>query len=100
MITSGNQLPAICTDVVCSPVSDGAVLLCTRTEVYYGLNSVGVRVWELLSEVGTLDELVSQLCEEYPQVAGDEIRSDVEALILDLEAAQLLESSVAEYNLV
>jgi len=100
LITCGDRLPTICTDVVCSPVSDGAVLLSTCREVYYGLNSVGARVMDLLSEVDTVGELVSRLAEEYPDVSSDEIRRDVEELILDLEANELVESSAPPHDAV
>ena len=54
------MLPVAGRQVVYKAVADGAVLLHTETEVYYGLNRVGARVWELLRQDVTelFDELI------------------------------------------
>ena len=42
------MLPVPNPKVLFKSMSDGAVLFSTDNEVYFGLNSVGARVWELL----------------------------------------------------
>lgn len=80
------MLPTPHPDVVCMPVADGAVLLHTGQEIYFGLNTVGVHVWELLRpDVGDLDSLCAALGERYPDVAAAEIRTDVAELLDALE---------------
>ncbi len=76
--------------VVFRAVSDGAILLHTEDEVYYGLNAVGVRVWQLLPACRSLDELCAALSAEYPDATADQLRSDVAELLDDLGRAGLL----------
>lgn len=77
--------------VVCCEVEDGAVLLSTADEVYYGLNAVGLRIWRLLPPVHSdLDALCAALGPEYPEVDPHTLCDDAEALILDLLASRLV----------
>ncbi|MHB1224490.1 MAG: PqqD family protein, partial [Gemmatimonadaceae bacterium] len=75
-------LPTRHPHVVCMPVADGAVLLHTGQELYFGLNTVGVHVWELLRpDVGDLDALCTALMARYPEVDAAELRADVAELL-------------------
>lgn len=47
---------------------------------YLGLDEVGQRIWDLLAEPRTVDDLVSVLTDEY-DVAADRCRSDVTAFV-------------------
>ena len=76
--------------VVFRTVSDGAILLHTEDEVYYGLNAVGVRVWQLLPERRDLDDLCGALLDEYPDADPAELRADVGELLGDLTRAGLV----------
>ena len=51
------MLPSPAPGVLFQALPDGAVLLDTRSEVYFGLNAVGARVWQLLPGSRSLDEL-------------------------------------------
>jgi hypothetical protein len=75
------KLPVPRPDVVFSEVGDGAVLLSTRDEVYYGLNSVGSRIWDLLPAHDSLEQLVDALAADYPDVDREVIRADVVELL-------------------
>lgn len=80
------MLPTHHPDVVCMPVADGAVLLHTGQEVYFGLNTVGVHIWELLRpDVADLESLCTELGTRYPQVDAAELRGDVAELLEALE---------------
>jgi hypothetical protein len=72
-------------DVVFRDLSGEAVLLNLATGSYYGLNEVGTRMWTLLAEHGSPDKVVQTLLEEY-DVAESALRSDLDALIRDLES--------------
>jgi len=86
------MLPVASRQVVYKAVADGAVLLHTQTEVYYGLNRVGARVWELLPPVSsTLDELCEALQRSYPDATLEELRQDVTELFDELISYGLLE---------
>lgn len=79
------MLPHARPGVLFEPLPDGAVLLDTRTEVYFGLDPVGARVWQLLPPAArTLDELCAALRGEYPDVPDAVLREDVAALLAQL----------------
>ena len=81
-----STLPQPHPDVLCRPVSDGAVLLHTTDEIYFGLNEVGLLIWELLPPAShTVDEVVGKLAEKFPEVDAAEIRTDVEELLQGLQ---------------
>jgi hypothetical protein len=54
----------------------------------YGLNAVGTRIWALLAEPRTVDELCAQLLGEY-DVDPRQCRSEVLSLLGDLRAEGL-----------
>ena len=84
------MLPIPKNDVVMTPVEDGAVLFSAVDEVYYALNSVGLRVWELLPpSTWTLDELCDSLRATYPDVEPDRLRADVVELLGELVTLSL-----------
>lgn len=72
--------------VVFREVEDGAVLLHTESEVYFGLNPVGSRVWQWLPPRSSdLGELTARVREEYPDSDPEQVREDVEELLETLE---------------
>ena len=83
-------LPIPNPDVIHKAVGDGAVLLSTKDEVYYGLNTVGTCIWERLSPLTELDDLCASVSKVYPDVDPQTIRRDAEQLIGDLLAHGLL----------
>ncbi len=86
-----NALPSPDPSVLFRPVSEGAVLLHAEQEIYFGLNAVGTRVWESLNAGGgTLDGLVGQLGEVYPEVDEETLRNDVNELLEELRDAGLV----------
>ncbi len=66
-----------------------AVLLNLKTEQYYSLDAVGMRVWQLLGETRSLEATVRRMLAEY---AVDEatLRADVLALADKLATRGLL----------
>ncbi len=85
------MLPVPNPKVLFKSMSDGAVLFSTDNEVYFGLNSVGARVWELLPPVcSTLEELVTRLAGEYPDVSRQIIEKDVTELLAELTSHKLV----------
>ena len=84
-------LPTRNPKVIFKALATGAVLYSTVEEVYFGLNPVGVRVWELLPPTHqTLDEIVRVIASEYSDVSEDVIRADVSELIDELTKLGLL----------
>jgi hypothetical protein len=79
------MLPVARPGVICQRLEEGAVLLDSSAEVYYGLNAVGVRIWELLAPpYQTLEELCATLGAEYPEVSLETLRTDVLELLAEL----------------
>ena len=79
------MLPTRNPKVIFKALATGAVLYSTEEEVYFGLNPVGVRVWELLPPAHQkLDDVCRVLAAEYPEVGADIIRGDVTELIEEL----------------
>lgn len=84
-------LPHPAPGVLFQPLPDGAVLLDTRTEVYFGLNAVGARVWQLLPPATrTADELCAAVRDAYPDAAAETVRADVAGLLHALDNAGLV----------
>lgn len=79
------MLPIPNPDVIYRSLAEGAVLFSTRDEVYFGLNDVGARVWELLPPAaGTVDEICEVLADRYPDASPATIREDVDDLLAAL----------------
>lgn len=77
--------------VIFKPVTEGAVLLHADTEIYFGLNHVGARVWELLNAPSTdYETIVASLSETYTDVDLQVLRDDVAALVAQLTENGLL----------
>ena len=86
------MLPVANPKVIYKALLDGeAVLFSTEEEVYFGLNEVGARVWELLPPAtNSLDELCAALAVQYPDADPAMIRADVMELIAELSSHRLV----------
>jgi hypothetical protein len=68
--------------VLLQPVPEGAILLHMEQEVYFGLNPVGLEVWQLLPpKCRDFDELCEELARRYPDVCAEALRNDVAELL-------------------
>jgi len=74
-------------------VSTGAdgesVILNFDEGVYYGLDKVGARIWELVQQPTTVSQLADQLAAEY-EVEAERCERDVKDLLSDLADAGLV----------
>ena len=66
--------------VVFAELGDEAVLLEIDSGVYFGLDPVGARIWQLLDKASTMNEVVDTLLAEF----------DVERAVLDVDVAAFL----------
>ena len=90
------NLPRPRSTVVYRDLPEGAVLFCTRTEVYYSLNPIGARIWKLLPPVcSTEEQVVAALSAEYPDINLGKISADVRRLIDEFVGNDLVEFSRA-----
>jgi coenzyme PQQ synthesis protein D (PqqD) len=78
--------------VLYQPVTEGAILMDPRQEVYYGLNVVGAQVWELLpNSFADLTPIVEEMAGRYPDVEQSVLRADITELVRDLQSNGLLQ---------
>ena len=78
-------------------MEDGAVLYCVESEIYFGLNAVGLRIWSFMEQTGgTLEELVLHIQSEFPGVPPDAIRNDVLEFLDELDTATLTQSQASD----
>jgi hypothetical protein len=60
-----------------------AVLLNLASGTYFGLDEVGTRMWQLMSEHGSTDKVVEAMLEEY-EVEESLLQRDLDKLVKDL----------------
>jgi Coenzyme PQQ synthesis protein D (PqqD) len=75
-----------------SQLADEVVILNLDSGIYYGLNEVGARIWELVQQPRSFAELHSILLEEY-DVDSDACQQDLTNILLDLRSRNLVEVS-------
>lgn len=76
-------------DVLMQELEDEIVLLDLQGGRYFGLDEVGARAWQVLSETGDREQVVTTLLAEY-DVDETTVRADVDALIQQLQEANLI----------
>ena len=76
-------------NVVFQQLQEEAVLLNLDSGLYFGLDPVGTRIWNLLAEGQSLRQIVSTLIAEY-EVDHEQCQSDLLKLLKDLEAQGLV----------
>jgi hypothetical protein len=67
-----------------------AVILNLRAGVCYGLNAAGTRIWNLLKEPKTVNQIRDVILEEY-EVEPERCESDLLALLQELVDKRLIE---------
>jgi hypothetical protein len=72
-----------------------SVILNIDSGIYFGLDEVGTRVWQLIEEVGDVESILRVLQDEYDE-APDVIRADVEGLLALLIDKRLVTSGGPE----
>ena len=79
-------------DVVFRQLDDEAVLLDLKSGTYFGLNTVGTRVWQLLGEQAALSNVLNTLADEYDAERA-ELERDLLSLSQELCARGLAEKA-------
>jgi coenzyme PQQ synthesis protein D (PqqD) len=70
-------------DVVVRELDGEAVLLNLESGMYFGLDSVGTRVWQLIDQHHRLSAVVGAMCEEF-DAPPETIERDVLRLVTEL----------------
>ncbi|HEY9621775.1 MAG TPA: PqqD family protein [Crinalium sp.] len=87
---SESSLVVATKEQVSSELAEEIVILNLKSGTYYGLNPVGARVWTLIQEPKTVDEIRSSILEEY-EIDVDTCDRDIKALLEELATSGLIE---------
>jgi len=79
-------------DVLVNVIDGESVLLNLKSECYFGLDEVGTRMWQVLTDSGTIQAAYETLLAEY-EVEPDKLRQDLDELIEKLAAHGLVETT-------
>jgi hypothetical protein len=71
-------------------LGDETIVLHLRTSRYLTITGVGTRLFELLAEERSVDDLVGTIVDEY-EVNAEVARHDIDRFLADMRAAQLLQ---------
>lgn len=77
-------------DQVSSELNDDIVILNLASGIYYGLNEVGARVWQLIQQPCRVGEIQGVLLEEY-DVTPEACHQELLKLLQELKKAGLIE---------
>ena len=77
-------------DQVSSDLGGEVAILNLRAGMYYGLDEVGARVWQLLQEPAVVGDIQSTIAQEY-EVEPTRAREDVLALLNQMADEGLIE---------
>lgn len=75
--------------VLFQEIDNEYVLLNMKTEQYFGLNDIGAKVWQIISEDGNTGTLIEKLMSEY-NVLTDTLTTDISQLLDELTKEQLI----------
>lgn len=89
MISTTTQVKASNDQVSCE-LNDETAILDMKTGVYYGLDPVGARIWELIQQPRAVSSIIASLLDEYEVVEAN-CTQDVLALLTHLQEKQLIE---------
>jgi hypothetical protein len=77
------------TQVMARQVGDETVILDLASGLYFGLDEVGTRVWEMIGDGASIARICEQLGREY-EVAPDVLARDVNSLLGELRSRGLV----------
>jgi len=84
-----NSTVTVADEVVSCDLEDEAAILNMKDGVYYGLDPVGARIWNLLQKPVKVSEILETLLAEY-EVEEQECQSDLINLLRELEEKELV----------
>ena len=76
-------------DISARTIGDETIVLSLSTSKYFTITGVGTRLFELLAEDRSLDDLIGVITGEY-EIDADTARRDIEAFLGRLRDAELL----------
>jgi hypothetical protein len=89
-VVSGDSTVVAAKDQVSSDLGGEVAILDLKAGVYYGLDAVGARIWSLIQEPRTVNEIRDILLEEY-EVEPERCERDLLALLRRLADEGIIE---------
>src|SRR5439155_25926548 len=89
-LISGHSIVVVAKEQVSCDLGGEAAILNLQNGVYYGLDPVGARIWNLIQEPKGINEIYEILLKEY-NVDPDRCERDLLALLQKLAAEGLIE---------
>jgi len=77
-------------DLVSADLEREAVILNLKDGVYYGLDPMGARIWNLIQQPRSVTEIIETLLEEY-EVDPQRLSNDLLGLLKEMAARGLIE---------
>ena len=77
------------TQVMARTVGDETIILDLASGTYYGLDPVGARMWQLMSEGNSLNSVCDSMLGEY-EVTREALEGDIRRLTEELQAKGLV----------
>jgi hypothetical protein len=84
-----NQSIALSPQVISQELSGETVILDLESECYFGLDTVGTRIWQLIQQGDSVLSIYNTLLDEY-EVEAAQLQADLEALLTDACARGLI----------
>ncbi len=85
-------IKAIEEQIFCEFPDGEMVILSLKDGMYYGLDPVGARIWQLIQNQCTIEEIIQAILAEY-EVERERFERDLEDLLQDLKVHGLAEFS-------
>jgi hypothetical protein len=85
-----DRVARIADGIVFKQVGSEIVLLDFERGIYFGLDAVGARIWQLVADERSIAEILQTLGDEY-DVTPEVLAQDVAELVEDLTAKGLLQ---------
>jgi hypothetical protein len=89
-LISPDSIVVVSQDQVSSDLAGESVILNLKNGTYYGLNELGSVIWESIQEPKTVADICGNILQDY-EVDAEACLSSVQALLIDLVDAQLIE---------
>ena len=89
-IISESSIVVVTKDQVSCDLSGEAAILNLKSGVYFGLNTVGASIWELIQEPRTVKEIRDSILEEF-NVDPDRCENDILEILQELSTHGLIE---------
>ena len=83
------QYQRVDTNLLVSQLAGETVLMNTLTGDYFGINTVGTKIWNLLTAPATITSLVESLVASY-DISPDQCENEVNIFLKNLESRKLL----------